>query len=493
MCRHYIAGLCTPDHERRRSDLDLWIEEEEKSAVLSLLANVAPGGHKVPDAAPGSVIASPSKVHPNYYYQWVRDAAITVATIIHLYDDDPAGDEAGQMLEILDAYNKISHTIQHVDNPSGSFEDKLSGLGEPKFHVDGTAFTGNWGRPQRDGPALRALSLMLYMKVYNETHPISWSEGDGSWFDDLYDPDMPANSTIKADLEYVSHHWRESGFDLWEEVQGLHFFTAMVQLKALREGAKLATLFEDHGAAKWYQAQADEMTDFMPTFWNQDKGHLEETLNSGRSGLDCGLLLGAIHGTTVNSSDIFAPYSDEVLVSLLALVRDQRDRFPINSAPSPSDDEDDNVDLAELSGVGVGRYPEDVYDGYGTKPAGGNPWFLCTSSVAEILFRTAEQLSFRRSLLVTDRGLPFWSVLLPSHKLRVGKTYDVGSSVFDEAVERLKLAGDSFLTVVKDHTDAEGSLSEQFDRVNGFERGATDLTWSYGAFIQAVRARRRVM
>jgi glucoamylase len=33
-------------------------------------------------------------------------------------------------------------------------------------------------------------------------------------------------------------------------------------------------------------------------------------------------------------------------------------------------------------------------------------------------------------------------------------------------------------------------MSEQFHRVSGFMEGARDLTWSYGAFLQAVRARK---
>jgi len=63
---------------------------------------------------------------------------------------------------------------------------------------------------------------------------------------------------------------------------------------------------------------------------------------------------------------------------------------------------------------------------------------------------------------------------------------------FGEVVERLRGLGEEFLAVVRRHADGEGALSEQFDRVTGFERGARDLTWSYGAFLQAMRARGRV-
>ena len=33
------------------------------------------------------------------------------------------------------------------------------------------------------------------------------------------------------------------------------------------------------------------------------------------------------------------------------------------------------------------------------------------------------------------------------------------------------------------------SLSEQFDQSTGFEKSVVDLTWSYGAFLSAVRVR----
>jgi glucoamylase len=417
-----------------------------------------------------------------------------MGTLVDMYEDSPDSYLYSKIVPIMEAYAAFSHKVQHMPNPSGTFEDKLSGLGEPKFNVDGTAFTGNWGRPQRDGPPLRAITLMRYMKAYNASHASLWSDRS-NLFEDLYDVRLPANSTIKADLEYTSHYWHESGFDLWEEVNGLHFFTAIVQLRALREGARVALLFADHGATRWYTDQADRLQqELMPRFWNEEKGHIVETLDSDRSGHDCGILLGAIHGTTTECSTNpeeaeqceFAPYSDEILVSLLELVRDQANRYPINAQPvtvSPYDD------ISELAGVGVGRYPEDGYNGYETISQTGNPWFLCTSSVSEILYRTHLHLQSTGVLNVTERGLPFWAALIPNQHPSTG-VYKKGNDVYEEALRRLKSIGDAFLKVVRTHVDGEGSMSEQFDRVNGFMRGATDLTWSYGAFLQAVRARK---
>ncbi|KZF23199.1 glycoside hydrolase family 15 protein [Xylona heveae TC161] len=514
--------------------LDAWLEKEETTALSGLLANVAPGGVNTIGAAPGTVIASPSKSHPNYYFQWVRDAAITTSTLVDVYASNATSPLAEKISSFLADYAHLQVRLQRTPNPSGNFSS-LSSLGEPKFMVDGTPFTGSWGRPQRDGPALRALTLMRYLRAYNQTHPALWTsaDGGGSWFKELYEASMPALSIIKADLEYVSHHWRDSGFDLWEEVNGLHFFTAMVQRHALLEGAQLAALFDDPGAADWYARQAEEMRhEFLPSFWDEDKGHLVSTLDTLRSGLDCAIPLGAIHGSSLSSfssfsspssadadtfpatadgiDSIFAPFSDEVLVSTYDLIIDQRHRFPINAAAALSPD--------PLAGVGIGRYPEDVYNGDGTSV--GNPWFLCTASVAELFYRTAVHAQSQGWLQVSPAALRFWNAVNPAITQAVNISSsplssplsfssspssasskplensmtdddDNNGALFNHTLHRLRDVADNFLAVVKHHADAQGSLSEQFDGFTGYERGARDLTWSYGALVEAVKWRRR--
>ena len=49
--------------------LDAWIEWEEKVALQRLLDNISPGGTNTRNAAPGTVIASPSRSYPDYYFQ----------------------------------------------------------------------------------------------------------------------------------------------------------------------------------------------------------------------------------------------------------------------------------------------------------------------------------------------------------------------------------------------------------------------------------------
>ncbi|KAI9668077.1 MAG: Glucoamylase, intracellular sporulation-specific [Bathelium mastoideum] len=134
------------EYSSASAPLNQWLEDEEKIATSKVLANVAPGGSEVPDAAPGSVIASPSKQDPDYYYQWTRDSAICVFTLLDTMDSNPESAFSPRILRFVDDYAKLQHRLQHQPNPSGTFDD-LSGLGEPKFHHDAEAFNGPWGRP----------------------------------------------------------------------------------------------------------------------------------------------------------------------------------------------------------------------------------------------------------------------------------------------------------------------------------------------------------
>lgn len=51
------------------SPLDAWLDTEYDIAIDRLLANIAPGGRNTRDTIPGTTIASPSRSHPDYYYQ----------------------------------------------------------------------------------------------------------------------------------------------------------------------------------------------------------------------------------------------------------------------------------------------------------------------------------------------------------------------------------------------------------------------------------------
>lgn len=89
------------------------------------------------------------------FYSWTRDAALTAK---YLVDAFIAGNK--DLEQTIQQYISAQAKVQTISNPSGDLS--TGGLGEPKFNVNETAFTGPWGRPQRDGPALRATALIAY-------------------------------------------------------------------------------------------------------------------------------------------------------------------------------------------------------------------------------------------------------------------------------------------------------------------------------------------
>lgn len=91
------------------------------------------------------------------FYTWTRDAALTLKCLV---DTFIAGNT--DLQSTIQNYISAQAYLQTVSNPSGDLS--TGGLGEPKFNVDETAFTGSWGRPQRDGPALRATAMIAYAK-----------------------------------------------------------------------------------------------------------------------------------------------------------------------------------------------------------------------------------------------------------------------------------------------------------------------------------------
>lgn len=115
--------------------LEDWIQGQRNTSFRYILDNIGPNGTNAKETAPGTVLASPSREGPNYYYQWVRDAAITMGDVVEEYSK--TGDP--NLREIIDYYTDLQGILQNTFNPSGGYT--TGGLGEPKFLVDGAPFT----------------------------------------------------------------------------------------------------------------------------------------------------------------------------------------------------------------------------------------------------------------------------------------------------------------------------------------------------------------
>jgi glucoamylase len=121
---------------------------------------------------------------------------------------------------IIEEYIDSQAFIQTVSNPSGDLSDGGLGLGEPKFNIDETAFTGAWGRPQRDGPALRATALIDFGEWLIVSRPIQLGlyyytdvvlilfkdNGYSAYATDILWP------IVRNDLSYVAEYWNQTGY-----------------------------------------------------------------------------------------------------------------------------------------------------------------------------------------------------------------------------------------------------------------------------------------
>ncbi|KAJ1975901.1 hypothetical protein H4R33_006563 [Dimargaris cristalligena] len=240
---------------------DTYLQLQYDFSLDAIQRAVSPAG-----AAKGAMQASPSRVHPDYFYHWVRDAGLTMSLVNQLYADATDQTQRDSWGTILADHADFSRRLQETDNPS-------HGLGEPKFNMNGSAFWENWGRPQNDGPAIRAYAIIEYGHL--------WAKQGGDW-SRLYTSEWPATSVIKRDLEYTAHHWEEPSFDVWEEVSGQHFFNFMVSRRAMREGASLARQFDDTGASDYYAQQEDRIASRLDEFWDATKGYVTTTRNYHR-------------------------------------------------------------------------------------------------------------------------------------------------------------------------------------------------------------------
>ncbi|OJD14455.1 hypothetical protein AJ78_05190 [Emergomyces pasteurianus Ep9510] len=434
---------------RATGSLDAWIAKESPYALQALFANIGADGVKVKGAAAGIVVASPSKSEPNYFYTWTRDAALVLKSLVDAFI---AGNTSLQP-KIHEYINAQAH-LQGISNPSGDLS--TGGLGEPKFAVNMLPFNGDWGRPQRDGPALRATAMIAYAK---------WLVANG-YTDTVKSIVWPV---LQNDLSYVAQFWSSSGFDLWEEVKGMSFFTTAVQHRALVDGGRLARQIGYE--CPHCESQAPQILCYMQNYWtgsyiNSNTG----TDRSDRSGIDANSVLAIIHTFDPEAScdDLtFQPCSAKSLANHKALTDSFRSIYAVNSG------------IRAGSGVAVGRYPEDIY-------FGGNPWYLSTFAAAEQLYDAIYQWQHIGSISITEVSLAFFKDV---HSSAAVGTYSSSSATFKSIIGAVRNYADSYLAVAQKYTPESSELAEQYSRKDGTPLSAADLTWSYASFLTAIARR----
>ncbi|PVU97162.1 hypothetical protein BB561_000711 [Smittium simulii] len=434
--------------------LDTWADKQYNISLKKIFANISPDGAKR-----GSVCASPSKSNPDYFYHWVRDSALTMSFLVDSLDCLKG--EYINTISKLEDITEFSSSITQIPNT-------ISGLGEPKYNMDGSAFNDNWGRPQNDGPALRAISLIKYAN-----HLISQRK-------QIYFLYCNSNCTINRDLDYIVENWKAPSFDIWEEVKGTHYYSMMTQIKALEMGQRISALFGDFESAKRYYFTSMEMQLYLEKFWDKNNQIIKSTINwsGGLPGkprdLDAQAILALLH-TWDSDTDFYNNNTiTRTLSTTIGLFKVFMQEYKITSFGLPA--------------IAMGRYQGDKYNGYDSNGF-GNPWPLLTMSIAELYYKIANGFMLEQRILIDYTTLkfinyPFQFKIKLKIKLSENQTILISHNTveFWDIIKALFYNGEEFLKRVKYHTAIDGSMSEQWNRDSGFNQGAADLTWSYTAF-----------
>jgi glucoamylase len=432
--------------------LGRWVEQQYRHSAGALMQSVSPvqivktrpgfGQTVVPRK--GSIVASPVlgayDPEPDYFFHWYRDSAVVVDAL-RVLDEDPsiASDAARHIADFLHFslslqtqdgrvlagdslwrsatapdYRRFLRTNEDLSQAHGE-----AVAGETRVNPDGTLDISGWPRPQNDGPALRALSVLGWLQ--NDRLD---NEARGA-----------ADALLQADLGYTLSNWRKPCFDIWEEEQGLHYYTLRVAAAALEGGADWYGQLGQTGRAIACRSDAKSILSLLDGYWLTDeKFYRSRVLDSGaRSSkeLDIAVILAAIHAR--GSGETHSVYDPRMHATLERLEALFDAAYPINRnrgnrAPA------------------MGRYAGDVY-------YSGGAYYFSTLAAAEFCFRAA---------------------------------------VRAPAAKRLVEHGDAFLETVRAFTPPGGEMSEQFDQQSGAPRSAQQLAWSYAAFITCAHARRQI-
>jgi glucoamylase len=410
-----------------------------------MLRNVASDGYAFADptdpsqfSRPGCIIASPSyhgsfpTVDQNYVFNWTRDAAITAIEL--------AAADVPTSQPLID-YVSFAQTCQNSGPPIGYASYTIEGR-----HRDG------WSE-QSDGPALQTLAILQM-----------YAELDGA-------AQAVARQVIATDIGYLLSVYQQPTVNLWEERSGFSLFARAVQLRCFSElanntlGIPVPAGVDE--AISWLGAR-------LPEHWNSSE-KIYVTFGGPAGASNPPLTPGYDPNVDIVMASIYGAIAptDTRMLATAARIRSQW-TDPSSPFAYPINQDD------KARGVGplMGRYPDDRYDGDSAPPNDvGHPWVPCTANFAELHYRLASAIRDQHTVPLDSLSAVFFS------PLGIDATTPAGT-----AADLLDAAGDRMLFGLIFHSDRL-ELSEQFDRTTGFEKSVANLTWSYAAFLSAVRAR----
>lgn len=458
-------------------DLEAWIDREYEIAAHGMLKSISATGfeHHRPAfgqiirPARGSVLASPVSAHydpePDYFFHWLRDSAAVIAAVDELVTDGAIGGEEART--IFSDFVRFSLDLDRLDGGRAAQalktelvppemqqflrprEELMRVTGdrarmEARYNPDGTIDVLRWGRPQLDGPAFRALTVMRLARRHG-----------GS---------AEARRLVEEDVAFTLHHAGEESFDIWEERLCADYYTRSLQAGALTEAAALIAQEGNSGRADELRTAAANLEGLLDRHWSPERNAYWSAAGEGAPtdrDIDFAVVLAAIHATRPSGPhSVSDPRMQATLATLCSVFAAD---YAINRARPGC-------------APAMGRYRGDVYQS-------GGAFYFSTLGAAEFHYRLAVGLGSGRLERVAENA-DFCA------QAGLGSSAD-GARGEDAA--RLVARGDAFMETVRRFTPADGALSEQFDQTDGRQTSARHLAWSYAAFITATAARRRAI
>jgi glucoamylase len=454
------------------SGLDAWIAAEARVAAEAMMGAISathlvqhrPGFGQTIVPRPGSILAAPAPARydpdPDYFFHWFRDSAIVVDALRVALSEGLVGEAARARLAEFVDFSRATRALDggaflRRDDFRRDVQPKFlqyvrsdaeiaaisaaTAAGETRVNADGELDFTRWARPQADGPALRVLALLRWLRERPEL--------DAALRAAMAD-------LIVSDLDYTLAQAREPSFDIWEEERGFHYYTLLVQAEALAQGAKWLRVTGQSVRADAYAAAADEIAPRLDAFWSDAFGFMRSRESESGKALDIAVVLAVLHaGRASGPHSVLDPRLQATICALEEL-------FEADYAI--------NHDRPAERGAAMGRYAGDVY-------YSGGAYFFATLGAAEFYFKLAAALRSGMELAATGVNQRFRQRLFE----------DAGGSAAAAAFAR----GDAIMRTVRAFTPSDGALSEQFDRTTGAQTSAKHLTWSYAAFITAAASR----
>lgn len=445
-------------------ELGSWIARQTNISALHLSRAISAttlcrersgfGQRVVP--APGSVLASRVIAswdpEPDYFFHWVRDAAMAmraVADLTSMVDDADEQRAWHQRFAQMVDFSLVIARQQLIKPAPADYRERtqpdcrrflrtrtqlasLHGdklLAEPRFNPDGSIDILRWSRPQLDGPALRALACLAYLDAGGVPTP-------------------PLLSLLQADLEFTLRQAGHRSIGPWEEPQQYshHYHVALVQLGALVHGRQ----FAGANAALWQKAER-KLRNGLEQHWSTQ----HQVFMAIRPGK---------HSHASNEAQSVALIADEPAEQLVdAAIVLAIMEADLAEVPHSVLDPRAAATLAVLERAFTAAFPVNHSRPAGLAPAlgrsladryfGGGAWYATTLAAAAFCYRHA--------------------VAAP------------------DSATHWRSRGDAWMATIQWMTPDDGSMAEQVDRVSLQPRSARHLTWSYAAFISTARLRRQ--